>query len=249
MNQVTTVLTAVNRLHYLPSQLDSIKTQSIPSDIFMIWRNKETYDLKYPSIIYRNESQHFNSLYGRFYNSLHIKTPYVFIVDDDILPGKKYIERCIEFSKKENDKVVICTYGVEVNQKNLTYFNVSRIGPQVFLDTPTQVDMGGQGWFMKTELLNHFLDEHIIDESTGEDLHFSFCLANKNIPIMILDKDKNDKDTWQDLTLGERGGDDYSQNKNNPTHWEVRDKLLKAYAEKDWKFSRDCTNKYKNRLV
>lgn len=27
MNQVTTVLTAVNRLHYLPSQLDSIKTQ------------------------------------------------------------------------------------------------------------------------------------------------------------------------------------------------------------------------------
>ena len=249
MKKVTTVLSVVNRLPYLNSQLDSINNQTIDSDIFIIWRNKERYSLSYPCIIYQNETQHFNSLYGRFYNSLHIKTPYVFIVDDDILPGKKYIERCIEFSKKENDKVVICHYGVIVDRNNINYYTAEKVKPDTFLEIPTQVNMGGQGWFLKTELLNHFLDEYIVDESTGEDLHFSFSLANKNIPIFILDKDKNDKDTWQDLTLGERGGDDYSQWKNNPTHFETRDFLLKAYAEKGWNFSRDRTKKYKNRLV
>lgn len=236
MNKVTTVLSVVNRLHYLESQIESINEQTVDSDIFMIWRNKKTYDLKYPSIIYRNESEHFNSLYGRFYNSLHIKTPYVFIVDDDILPGKKYIERCMEFSKKENDKVVICTFGVTVSPNNISYYNISRTGPEIFLNKPTQVDMGGQGWFMKTELLYHFLNETIVDESTGEDLHFSFCLANKNIPIMILDKDKKDRDTWQDLTLGRRGGDEFAQKGTNPTHHKVRDELLKVYAQKGWKF-------------
>jgi hypothetical protein len=236
MNKVTTVLSVVNRPHYLESQIQSIEEQSIDSDIFMIWRNENPYNLKYPCIIYRNESKHFNSLYGRFYNSLHIKTPYVFIVDDDILPGKKYLERCIEYSESRNDKVVICHYGVTINPNKISYYDILRTGPNIFLDNPTQVDMGGQGWFMKTELLYHFLSETTVDESTGEDLHFSFCLANKNIPIMILDKDKKDRDTWQDLTLGRRGRDEFAQHSTNKTHHKVRDELLKVYAQKGWKF-------------
>ena len=119
MNQVTTVLSAVKRLHYLPSQIESIEEQTIDSDISLIWHNDEPYNLEYPATIYKSGRDKFNSLYGRFYNSLHIKTPYVFIVDDDILPGKKYLERCIEYSKSVEDNVVISTFGVTVNPDNI----------------------------------------------------------------------------------------------------------------------------------
>ena len=60
MNQVTTVLSVVERPEYLDSQIDAINTQTVPSDIFIIWRNNLDYSLSYPSVIYRNESKHFN---------------------------------------------------------------------------------------------------------------------------------------------------------------------------------------------
>lgn len=236
MNEVTTVLTAVHRPHYLPSQIESIKEQTVDSDIYLIWHNDETYNLEYPAIIYKNGKDRFNSLYGRFYNSLHIKTPYVFIVDDDILPGKKYLERCIEYSKSVDDKVVISTFGVNINPDNITYYDVRRTGTNTFLNTPLQVDMGGEGWFMKTELLQHFLREDIVEPSNGEDLHFSFCLHNVGIPIVVLDKDKKNKDTWQDLTLGTRGADEFGLHTTDTDHYVKRDRLLKLYSSKGWDF-------------
>lgn len=241
MKKVTTVLSAVNRLPYLTSQLDSIKNQTIDSDIFIVWRNNERYSLSYPCIIYQNESKHFNSLYGRFYNSIHIKTPYVFIVDDDILPGSKYIERCINFSKQNNDKVVVCTFGVNFSKRETKYNPIFRVDQNIFLDNPLQVDMGGQGWFMKTELLNHFLHQPPVDLTTGEDLHFSYCLFKNNIPIYVLDKDKKAKETWQDMSLGKRGEDDKAQWRTNPTHFSIRDKLVKIYTDLGWEFGANKT--------
>ena len=233
MKEVTTVLSVVHRLDYLSSQIESIENQTIDSDIMIIWRAGCKYPLKYPAIIYANESEHFNSLYGRFYNSLHIKTPYTFIVDDDILPGEKYIERCIKFSKEHNDKVVVATYGVNFKSNSTLYDVKERIGPKHFLKEPTKVDMGGQGWFMKTELLQHFLYDKLKEEGSGEDLHFSFCLFKNNIPIYIIDKDKEDQQTWQDLTLGERGADDQAQWRQSQ-HKNIRNKLIKHYSDKGW---------------
>ena len=238
MNEVTTVLSVVNRPEYLPSQIECIKNQSVTSDIFLIWRNLQKYNLDFSAIVYNNESPHFNSLYGRFYNSLHIQTPYIFICDDDLLPGRKYLERCIEFSKRNNNKVVISSFGVIFSQNLKGYKPSYRADQNVFLSQPTQVNMGGQGWFMKTELLFHFLHRPPLELNTGEDLHFSFCLYNNNIPIYVLDKDRKDKETWQDITLGTRGSDNKAQHKVNDEHFPLRDSLVKKYVELGWKFDK-----------
>lgn len=235
MNQVTTVLSVVERPEYLDSQIDAIKTQTVPSDIFIIWRNNLDYSLPYPSVIYRNESKHFNSLYGRFFNSLHIKTPYVFICDDDLLPGDKYLERCIDFSKSKNDNIVISSFGVDFKTDTTKYEPLSRIDQDVFLDFPKKVDMGGQGWFMKTELLKLFLLYPFFKEESGEDIHFSFCLFQAMVDIFVLDKDINNVGTWQDTTLGERGLDDKAQWKQKQ-HNMIRNELVKHYVELGWKF-------------
>lgn len=234
MNLVTTILTITDRLEYLDSQLESINNQTIKSDIILHWNNDSDYNLEYPSLIYRN--QHKSApLYSRFINSLNITTPYIFICDDDILPGKRYLEKCIEFSKNKNVCIVSC--GMNFNEGE-TKYNVSRrIGQSKFLKSPTQVNMGGQGYFFKTELLKEYCKYKIHSTLSGEDIHLGFVCYKENIPIYVLDKDESDKDTWQDLTLGERGNDEKAQWKY-PTHKPVRDKLMEIYTSMGWEFKK-----------
>ena len=199
MNLVTTILTVTDRLEYLESQLESINNQTIKSDIIIHWNNDSEYNLEYPSIIYRNQHKSV-PLYNRFITSLNITTPYIFICDDDILPGKKYLERCLAFSKGKN--MCIVSYGMDFNEGE-TKYNVSRrIGQNVFLKSPTEVNMGGQGYFFKTDLLRKYCENKIHSTLSGEDIHLGYVCYKENIPTYVLDKDKKDKDTWQDLTLG-----------------------------------------------
>jgi GT2 family glycosyltransferase len=234
MNLVTTILTVTDRLEYLESQLESINNQTINSDIIIHWNTDSEYDLDYPAIIYRNQHKS-EPLYNRFISSLNITTPYVFICDDDILPGKKYLERCLNFSKNKNVCITSCGMSFDVGE---TEYNVSRrIGQTTFPSSPVQVHMGGQGYFFKTELLRRYCDYKIHDDKWGEDIHLGFVCYKENIPTYVLSKDKNDKDTWQDLNLGKRGDDEMAQWRY-PTHKIVRDKLMKIYTSLGWEFKK-----------
>lgn len=234
MNSVTTILTVTDRISYLESQLKSIEEQTVKSDILIHWNNSSNYNLQYPSIIYRNQHKSI-PLYNRFISSLNISTPYVFICDDDILPGKKYLERCIEFSKKNKDNVCIVSYGMNF-KKGETQYNVSqRIHHNLFLSNPLPVNMGGQGYFFPTHLLIKYCENKIHDTLSGEDIHLGYVCWLNNIPIYVLDKDKKDRDTWQDLTSGRRGRDDKAQWKYS-THNPIRNKLIKIYTDLGWNF-------------
>ena len=232
MNLVTTILTVTDRLEYLDTQLESINNQTIKSDIIVHWNNDSEYNLEYPSLIYRNQHKS-KPLYNRFISSLNISTPYIFICDDDILPGKKYIERCLDFSKDKDVCIVSCGMNFKEGE---TQYNVNkRIGQNTFLNSPTQVNMGGQGYFFPTSLLIKYCENKIHDTLSGEDIHLGYICWLNNIPIYVLDKDKNDKDTWQDLTLGSRGDDDKAQWKYS-THKPIRNKLMKIYTDLGWNF-------------
>lgn len=232
MSLVTTVLTITDRLPYLKSQIKSIEDQTIKSNILIHWNNDTDYTLKYPAIIYKNQHKS-KPLYDRFISSLNISTPYTFICDDDILPGKKYLEKCIEFSKDKNVCIVSC--GMNFKEGETEYKVNERIGQNTFLTSPTQVHMGGQGYFFRTSLLRKFCEAKLHDLQYGEDIHLGFICWLNNIPMYVLDKNKNNKDTWQDLNLGINGDDDNAQWRY-PTHKPVRSKLIKIYNQLGWKF-------------
>lgn len=234
MNEITTILTVMDRIGYLESQLKSIETQTIKSDIIIHWNSDEEYKLEYPSIIYRNQNKS-APLYNRFISSININTPYVFICDDDILPGKNYLERCIEFSRKKNNNLCIVSYGMIFKEGETKYNVYQRINHKSNITKPTLVNMGGQGYFLPTKLLKHF-NTSMIYEEYGEDIHLGYiCWLNK-IPTYVLDKDINNPYTWQDLTMGRRGSDSKAQWKY-PTHKPIRSKLIKKYTELGWDFN------------
>ena len=233
MNSVTTVLTVTDRLDYLESQIESIENQSIDSNIVIHWNTDKEYTLDYPVFIYRNQQKK-APLYSRFFNSLSLTTPYVFICDDDILPGKKYLERCVDFSQKQNDSVCIVSYGM-IFDKDETKYNAERIHTNLFLTKPKLVNMGGQGYFFKTDLLKHYSNIETYSSTNGEDIHLGFTCWKHNINTYVLDSDKKDKDTWQDLTLGTRGSDEHAQWRQN-NFYPTRDNLIPKYKSLGWEF-------------
>jgi hypothetical protein len=233
MNLVTTILTVYNRLDYLESQIESIKNQTVESDIFIHWNTSEEYTLKYPSLIYKN--QHKSApLYNRFIHHVNISTPYIFICDDDILPGKDYLRRGIDFIEKKNSCIV--NYGMILKEGSTNYEVRKRIGYDTLLEEPKQVDMGGQGYLFKSELLRNFCNYKIHDDKWGEDIHLGFVCYMENIPMYVLDSDKYDENTSRDMSKGKRGIDGYAQWRF-PTHKPVRDKLIGIYSDLGWKFN------------
>lgn len=234
MNTVTTVLTVTDRIEYLESQIESIENQTIKSDIVIHWNTHKEYTLDYPAFIYRNQQKR-APLYSRFYNSFSLETPYIFICDDDILPGKKYLERCIDFSQKNIDPVCIVSYGM-IFDEDETKYNVSeRIHHKRFFSTPKVVNMGGQGYFFKKEILKFYSNIGTYSSITGEDIHLGFTCWKNNIKTYVLDSDKEDIDTWRDLTLGKRGNDENAQWRYNDFYF-LRDSLISKYKSLGWKF-------------
>jgi hypothetical protein len=95
--------------------------------------------------------------------------------------------------------------------------------------------MGGQGYFFPTKLLKEYCNTKIHSTISGEDIHLGYVCWLNNIPTYVLDKDKKDIDTWQDITLGKRGHDDKAQWRY-PTHKPIRNKLMNIYTTMGWKF-------------
>lgn len=240
MKDVTTVITVCDRLEYLKDQIDAIENQTVESDIFIHWNNSEDYNLKYPAFVYKNTEKHF-SLYTRFYNSLNIRTPYIFIPDDDILPGEEYLERCIEFSKQQDDKVLIGVLGMKFANGERVYNVQERIGlaHNSFPSKPVKVDMVGQGYFMHSDVLKHYATQKPL-HPYGEDIHLAYTMYTNGIPIYVLNIDKNDKKTYPDLTLGQRGNDEHSQWKHS-RHKVLRDFLVNSFTEQGWEFGTKST--------
>ena len=54
MKEVTTVLTVMDRIEYLNSQLLAIEDQTISSDLIIHWNTNSVYRYKYPVFIYSN---------------------------------------------------------------------------------------------------------------------------------------------------------------------------------------------------
>jgi len=237
---ITTVLTVCDRLDYLESQIEAIENQTVKSEIFIHWNSLEPYPLHYPAFVYKNTEKHF-SLYNRFYATINNRTEYTFIPDDDIIPGKNYIEKCIEFSKSKNDKVAIGVLGMNFAEGE-TKYNVKErvgVGHKIFPSRSYKVDMIGQGYFMHRDILRNYTNTNPL-HPYGEDIHLAYCLYNNDIPLYVLDIDKEDKSTYPDLTYGRRGNDAKSQWKH-PRHQKLRDFLMESYTSSGWKFKKDYT--------
>ena len=128
---VTVILNIYKRIGYFRQQVESIRNQTTPVDIWVDFTPQSIDDLnlinEYPDIKFSIRWNQNLKFHGRFNYALNADTEYIFICDDDIIPGPKYLEHCIETMETHGDSL-LTTYGVILDPKTNAYTLLNKAG-------------------------------------------------------------------------------------------------------------------------
>ncbi|KAK4356371.1 hypothetical protein RND71_025342 [Anisodus tanguticus] len=158
-----------------------------------------TYDFKY---------------YGRFQMALKTEADLVYIVDDDMIPGKKMLQILahVAGTYKYKNSVLGCIGRIlPFRQKDFVFpryrkFRSKEAGLylpdpayNITVDRIVQADFLSSSWFLSAELVKTLFIETPFTFMTGEDLHLSYQLQKyRNAGSFVLPVDPKDKETWGD---------------------------------------------------
>jgi hypothetical protein len=144
--------------------------------------------------------------FGRFSLGLLIKTPYLFIVDDDVIPSGNWLEKCLELCNKYDAIISSAGRIIPVDDYRpenfkypgylLKHFYGDGENPQLSsnqCNADTSVDFGCNSWFLKTAWLRYFWSVKPFSFNIGEDIHLSAsCKTKGGIQTMCPKQDVTD---------------------------------------------------------
>lgn len=198
MTDVTVILNVWKR-NYLEEQLESLLEQTVRPSLIWIIQYEGHFDVK--NIIQKFRGaiaiEHFDcspnlKYFGRFAIANFVRTRYVWVVDDDIIPGKKWIEYSIQLIEEFN--CLVSCAGRIIPQENFRpeeNFNLDNfIGdcsgePRYYSSKHVLVDFGIQSYFFRTDWLKYFWELYPVSFETGEDMHLGACLKLNGIASIV----------------------------------------------------------------
>lgn len=202
---VTIVLSGFKRPHVLRQQYGAIKSQSVGDLPIILWVNLVDNNINFdPEIINNCQSIISNTNYGvwgRFTAALNANTKYVCVIDDDTIPGKRWIENCL--TTMQTHVGVLSTRGVIADKNHdlqyplpISYKAVGWCDPN---ETVTRVDMGCHSWFFERGWLRAFWSEmpETMPMRYGEDMHLSYSVKKHlGLNTYIPPHPINNKELW-----------------------------------------------------
>lgn len=246
-NSVSVLLSIHKRPHVFESQINCLIDQTKKIDQIMVWcssidhveliqniQSKYALDIQYGIT-------NVPGVWGRFGFALNTDTDFVYIMDDDLFPGKKYIQRCID-KFYEYEGCVISPSGLKFAQNPSSFYTpYVRYGWTSYPTTEHEdheVDYGQHGWFIHREFLSYFwknLPDVTYSKFAGEDMHVSHMLSKyTHHKTIVLKHDTNeDFDLWSNnpnheyfLTGADHNGISY-----NKGIVEMNDVIMKKIKE------------------
>ncbi len=225
MDEITIILTAYKR-DYFNEQIDAILNQTIPVKSIYIWQNGNYIDIdKYRDLynVKLIKSDENLKFHGRFAFAHIIQTKYVAIFDDDIIPGKNWLDNCLKLSQQHN-----CIVGA--NGRTLNRETQKWSAYDVIIPDNIKVDFVGHCWFFKKEWLKHMWQNEPMTYDNGEDMQF--CMSAKifgNIDTYVA-KQVN-IDDLADTRKNKYASDEHASYKLRG-HNNIRDQIMQFYLNK-----------------
>ncbi|CAK9165196.1 unnamed protein product [Ilex paraguariensis] len=152
--------------------------------------------------------------YGRFQMALQTEADLVYILDDDMIPGRKMLQILSHVAGTEKYKnSVLGSIGriLPFRQKDFTFPSYRKFRSKeaglylpdpaydIMVDKIVQVDFLSSSWFLSAELVKTLFIETPFTFMTGEDLHLSYQLQKyRNAGSFVLPVDPKDEETWGD---------------------------------------------------
>ena len=241
---ISIIFNVYKRGYTLEKQIEAIKNQTIKVDSanIHIWYNKDESGKpqplpKDPNIkIY--QCNHNTKFWGRFTLPLLCRTDYIAMFDDDIIPGNKWLENCLNSIKKRDGILG----GSGVITEGTMYKPYIKIGWNGFTyDNPADVDLVGHAWFFKQEHTKLMWNEKPSSWDNGEDIFFAYMAQKHGIPVYVPPHPAKERQMWSNLPeLASTNGVDWGVDSNshsliNRTHTPVRNQIVSDLRKRGWK--------------
>lgn len=203
---VTFIMNGFRRPHTLKEQYDAIKNQTIKDFEIILWINqtnntKIEFDKQIMNDCQTIVSNTDYGSWGRFVAALNARTKYICVIDDDTIPGKKWLENCMHTMNKNYG--ILSTRGVLMDKEHNLKYPLPESYKAVGWCNPNEetmrVDMGCHSWFFEKGILRSFFAEmpEVFPMRYGEDTHISYAAKKHfNVNTYVPPHPKNDMDLW-----------------------------------------------------
>ena len=202
---VTYVLSGFMRPHTMEEQYNAIMAQTVQDFEIMLWVNLPNPEVEFPPhIINKCKSVVANADYGswgRFVCALNSRSKFIHVVDDDTIPGPRYLENCLS-TYEEVGGGILSTRGVIMTEHDMRYPMPESYEPVGWCnpnEDTTRVDMGCHSWFFDKNVLRAYFAEmptHF-PMRFGEDTHISYAAKkHMNVNTYVPKHPKDDISLW-----------------------------------------------------
>ncbi|ACT96443.1 glycosyltransferase family 2 protein [Dyadobacter fermentans] len=199
-NGLVTVILTVWKRNHLEEQIAALLSQT--EQPYQIWIyqcgahvNIEKVLRKYSNIQFVSSSVNLK-YFGRFSLALHVKSEYVWILDDDVIPSPNWLEEARRMSEARNAIIAsagrIISYQARSNGPEITDLRRFLVGDgdeEKFCNynrTDTETDFGCNSWLFKRDWVSLFWRIKPYTLENAEDIHLSAaCKIFENIPTIV----------------------------------------------------------------
>lgn len=232
------VLNVFKRPENVLRQLEGLSTQTLKPDVILIWVNGCEFSLpdsldsfQRDSIVVIKSSENLG-VWARFTAALNLHTTFINVLDDDIIPGPKWLEHARYHCLKLNG--LIGGRGVRFYSRQ-SYNPIDHWGWKKPNEEALEVDIIGHSWFFRREWLNEIWNIEWRDSflTSGEDMNLSFKLLTKlNIRSYVAPHPLNDLDCWSNVD-GEKVGSDTAAISRGKEAYLKFDRALSYFTENE----------------
>lgn len=224
---VSVVMNVFKRGRNFADQLRAIQTQTHKVEDILVWENGE--DAADPreslTIIRSNKNL---GVWARFAAALNTSSDFVWVIDDDTIPGPLWLENALGTFKTSPG--VIGSRGLRFRSQH-SYTLYDEFGPNNPSSDIQPVDIVGHNWIFPREWLGLFWTEYankFDSPLAGEDIHLSFAVKKHlGLQTFVPPHPEHDTARWGELPdtkFSGRGRESISQNPKSMLRFE------KAYA-------------------
>ena len=221
------------RPHVLEEQLQSIKEQTIPVNEIILGHLKNDKTPNFNFKDYKLIQFYFDpGIHAKFIvaTAVQANTDFIVIIDDDIIPGKKWLENCLASYKKKEGVYGILGFNLDSNSPSGCRHSA---GKEQLNKEIVQVDFLGQGWFFPFKYLRYMWSKPFpFYNQNGDDIWFSYQLYKHGIKSFIPPYLPDNPEMWgnKKMVAGKE-----SLSLRDKHHNENRKRLIEIGKEKGWR--------------
>ena len=246
-----TIIMNIWKRNYFEEQISTLLSQTVlPKEIWVIHyenhikikKQLERFKNYFPNIYLFKLDKNL-IFFGRHSIAINVNTKLIWIIDDDIIPGKNWLENCVKKCISLNS-IITCSGRIipknDFRPEILTIENLVNnfVGDNKkdilnLLDTDTIVDYGCNSYFFQKKWVSAFWSIWPATFLIGDDIHLSATCKNRlNIDTVVLEQ----TDELTSGNLNKLYGRDENASWKKTDFLALREKVFRYHIlENNWK--------------